>query len=114
MPCHNIKYGKRAHILPFDHSIEGLSGNIFDIYLEAYRPVHKGDIFLVRGGMGTSEFRVIQTDPTEFCIVAQDAVIHTGKCPCASRISLLTCSKQQRVNQSSAKTRSQTFRCRLR
>ncbi|KAF8171766.1 hypothetical protein K438DRAFT_1612760, partial [Mycena galopus ATCC 62051] len=83
MPCHDIKYGKRARILPFDHSIEGLSGNIFNIYLEgtylrsatgncclplciAYRPVRKGDIFLVRGGMGTSEFMVIQTDPTEF------------------------------------------------
>ena len=24
------------------------------------------------------EFKVIETDPSEFCIVAQDTVIHTG------------------------------------
>ncbi|GJE99275.1 AAA family ATPase [Phanerochaete sordida] len=80
--CLDIKYGKRVHILPFDDSIEGLSGNIFDVYLkpyflEAYRPVRKGDTFLVRGGMRTVEFKVIETDPAEFCIVAQDTVIHT-------------------------------------
>jgi transitional endoplasmic reticulum ATPase len=45
----------------------------------AYRPVRKGDTFLVRGGMRTVEFKVIETDPSEFCIVAQDTVIHTGE-----------------------------------
>ena len=102
--CLDIKYGKRVHILPFDDSIEGLSGNIFDVYLKpyflegefsttcvkpvrsnpllsAYRPVRKGDTFLVRGGMRTVEFKVIETDPAEFCIVAQDTVIHTGMYP---------------------------------
>ena len=44
----------------------------------AYRPVRKGDTFLVRGGMRTVEFKVIETDPAEYCIVAQDTVIHTG------------------------------------
>lgn len=100
--CMDIKYGKRVHILPFDDSVEGLSGNIFDVYLKpyflegvyplldvlhtsltnrfitAYRPLRKGDTFLVRGGMRTVEFKVIETDPSEFCIVAQDTVIHTG------------------------------------
>ena len=89
------------NILPFDDSIEGLSGNIFNVYLKpyflegtwffslsimiltswslvAYRPVRKGDTFLVRDGMQTVEFKVIETDPLEFCIVAQDTVIHTG------------------------------------
>lgn len=80
----NIEYGKRIHVLPFDDSVEGLSGNIFDVYikpyfLEAYRPVRKGDTFLVRGGMRPVEFKVIETDPAEYCIVAQDTVIHTGK-----------------------------------
>lgn len=28
--------------------------------------------------MRTVEFKVIETDPSEFCIVAQDTVIHTG------------------------------------
>lgn len=35
-PCLDIKYGKRVHILPFDDSVEGLSGNIFDVYLKPY------------------------------------------------------------------------------
>ncbi|KAK6972328.1 P-loop containing nucleoside triphosphate hydrolase protein [Favolaschia claudopus] len=57
----------RAHILPFEDSVEGLT----------YRPVRKGDTFLVRGGMRTVESKVMETDPAEFCIVAQDTVIHT-------------------------------------
>ena len=34
--CSDIKYGKRIHVLPFDDSVEGLSGNIFDVYLKPY------------------------------------------------------------------------------
>ena len=34
--CPEIKYGKRIHVLPFDDSIEGLTGNIFDVYLKPY------------------------------------------------------------------------------
>ena len=34
--CLDIKYGKRVHILPFDDSVEGLSGNIFDVYIKPY------------------------------------------------------------------------------
>jgi len=34
--CPDIKYGKRVHVLPFDDSVEGLSGNIFDVYLKPY------------------------------------------------------------------------------
>ncbi|KAJ7582282.1 P-loop containing nucleoside triphosphate hydrolase protein [Mycena floridula] len=81
-PCQDIKYGKRVHILPFDDALEGLAGNVFEVFLkpyflEAYRPVRKGDTFLVRASMRTAEFKVIETDPAEFCIVAQDTVIHT-------------------------------------
>jgi hypothetical protein len=36
-------------------------------------------MFLIRGGMRTVKFKVIKTDPSEFRIVAQDTVIHTGK-----------------------------------
>lgn len=80
-PCPDIKYGKRIHVLPIDDTIEGLSGNLFDLYLkpyflEAYRPVRKGDLFLVRGGMRAVEFKVVETDPEEYCIVAPDTVIH--------------------------------------
>lgn len=32
--CPNVKYGKRVHILPIADSIEGLTGNLFDVYLK--------------------------------------------------------------------------------
>ncbi|KAG1758962.1 hypothetical protein EDD22DRAFT_956355 [Suillus occidentalis] len=44
----------------------------------------KGDTFLVRGSMRTVEFKVIETDSAEFCIVAQDTVIHTEGDPIKS------------------------------
>jgi transitional endoplasmic reticulum ATPase len=77
----DVKYGKRIHVLPIDDTIEGLTGNLFETYLkpyflEAYRPVRKGDLFLVRGGMRAVEFKVVETDPDPFCIVAPDTVIH--------------------------------------
>merc|ERR1712173_39489 len=79
--CSDIKYGKRIHGLPIDDTVEGLSGNWFEVYLkpyflEAYRPIHKGDNFIIRGGMRAVEFKVIETDPAPFCIVAPATVIH--------------------------------------
>lgn len=79
--CPDVKYGKRIHVLPIDDTIEGLSGNLFDLFLkpyflEAYRPVRKGDTFLVNAGMRGVEFKVVETDPAEYCIVAPDTVIH--------------------------------------
>lgn len=80
-PCTDIKYGQRVHILPLDDTIEGVTGNLFDVYLkpyflEAYRPVRKGNTFIVRGGMRAVEFKVVECDPSPYCIVAQDTVIH--------------------------------------
>jgi len=79
--CPDVKYGKRIHVLPIDDSVEGLTGSIFDVYLkpyfmEAYRPVCKGDLFQVRGGMRAVDFKVVETDPNPYCIVAPDTVIH--------------------------------------
>jgi len=79
--CPDVKYGKRVHVLPIDDTVEGLTGSLFDVFLkpyflEAYRPLRKGDIFLVRGGMRGVEFKVIQTDPDPYCIVAPETVIH--------------------------------------
>merc|ERR1712142_1137344 len=80
-PCPDVKYGKRIHVLPIDDAVEGITGNLFEVYLkpyflEAYRPVRKGDIFMVRGGMRAIEFKIVETDPEPFCIVAPDTVIH--------------------------------------
>ncbi|KAL0417690.1 UNVERIFIED_CONTAM: Cell division cycle protein 48 [Sesamum radiatum] len=66
--CPDVKYGKRVHILPLDDTIEAY-------FLEAYRPVRKGDHFLVRGGMRSVEFKVIETDPGEYCVVSPDTEI---------------------------------------
>merc|ERR1719333_248880 len=34
--CPDVKYGKRVHILPIDDTIEGVSGNLFDVFLKPY------------------------------------------------------------------------------
>ena len=65
--CPDVKYGKRIHVLPIDDTIEGLTGNWFEVFLkpyflEAYRPVHKGDTFIVRGNMRAVEFKVSITE----------------------------------------------------
>ena len=70
--CPDIKYGTRVHILPVDDAIEGVIENLFDAYLkpyflEAYCPMRKGDLFLVRGGIRSVEFKVIESDPPEYC-----------------------------------------------
>jgi hypothetical protein len=46
LQCADVKYGKRIHVLPIDDTIEGVTGNLFDVFLkpyflEAYRPVRK-------------------------------------------------------------------------
>ncbi|CAM0880467.1 unnamed protein product [Alopecurus aequalis] len=76
-------YGKRVHILPVDDTIEGVTGDLFESYLkpyfvDAYRPVRKGDLFLVRGGMRSVEFKVMEVDVDsghEYCIVARETEI---------------------------------------
>ena len=34
--CPDVKYGKRIHVLPIDDTIEGLTGNWFEVYLKPY------------------------------------------------------------------------------
>ncbi|CAN6625468.1 cell division control protein 48 [Trichomonascus vanleenenianus] len=80
-PCPDIKYAKRISCLPIADTVEGLTGSLFDVYLkpyfvEAYRPVRKGDMFTVRGGMRAVDFKVVEVDPPEYAIVAQDTIIH--------------------------------------
>jgi len=78
-----VPYGKAVHVLPFDDSIQGISGNLFETYLkpyflEAYRPVKKGDTFIVREGFRPVEFKVMEVDPPEtgVCIVEPQTKIH--------------------------------------
>lgn len=80
-PVADIKYASRVHVLPIDDTVDGITGSLFDVYLkpyflDAYRPLRKGDLFLVRGGMRAVEFKVVECDPSPYCIVAQDTIIH--------------------------------------
>lgn len=79
-PCPDIPNGNRVHVLPLDDTIEGVTGNLTQTFLvpyfkDCYRPVRKGDTFLVRGGFKAVEFKVVETDPGEFCIVAPQTMI---------------------------------------
>lgn len=43
-PSPDVKYGAKIHVLPIDDTVEGITGNLFEVYLkpyflEAYRPV---------------------------------------------------------------------------
>jgi transitional endoplasmic reticulum ATPase len=61
------------------------------VVFPAYRPVRKGDHFLVHGSKRAVEFKIIECDPPEYCIVAGDTIIHTG-------ILLHPCTKTDRAN----------------
>ncbi|KAF6212197.1 hypothetical protein GE061_012718 [Apolygus lucorum] len=80
--CSQVSHGIRIHVLPIDDTVEGLTGNLYEVFLkpyflEAYRPVHKGDIFIVRGGLRAVEFKVVETYPADYCLVAPDTIIRT-------------------------------------
>mmetsp|Transcript_6325 Transcript_6325/g.8834 ORF Transcript_6325/g.8834 Transcript_6325/m.8834 type:complete len:814 (-) Transcript_6325:131-2572(-) len=77
----DVPYCKKVHILPLDDTIEGVSGNLFDAYLkpyflEAYRPLRKGDLFLVRAAMHPVEFKIVEMDPDNYGVCAPDTEIH--------------------------------------
>ncbi|KAB2089079.1 hypothetical protein ES319_A03G039400v1 [Gossypium barbadense] len=65
--CADIPYANRIHILPIDDTVEGL---LFAYLSDCYRNVWKGDLFQVRGGMRSVEFKVMETDPAQYCVVA--------------------------------------------
>lgn len=67
--------------------------NLFEVYLkpyflEAYRPIHVDDVFVVRGGMRAIEFKVVKTDPAPYCIVASDTVIYCDGDPIKREVSV--------------------------
>lgn len=73
---------KKIHILPYADSIEGLTGNLTQAYLQPYfrdanRPLYKGNTFIVRGNFRPVEFKVVATEPSDFGIVAADTVLFT-------------------------------------
>lgn len=80
--CPEIKFASRISVLPIADTIEGLTGSLFDVFLkpyfvDAYRPVRKGDHFVVRGSMRQVEFKVVEVEPEDYAIVSQDTIIHS-------------------------------------
>jgi transitional endoplasmic reticulum ATPase len=72
----------RIHILPMDDTIEGISGDLTTTYLipyfrDAYRPLKKGDLFIVRGGFKAVEFKVVACEPKDYGIVAPSTMLFT-------------------------------------
>ena len=72
----------KIHILPYADTIEGLAGDLATTYLipyfkDAFRPVHKGDSFVVRGNFKPVEFKIVATDPGDFGIVTSATVLFT-------------------------------------
>ena len=70
--CPNLT---KIHILPIDDTIEGITGDLAATYLipyfrDAYRPIKKDDLFLVRGGFKAVEFKVVATEPGDYGLVS--------------------------------------------
>ena len=86
----NIPYGTKVSVLPFADSVEGITGNLFEVWLkpyfsQAYRPVKVNDTFVVRGNMRAIEFKVTAIEvaarnegaeiTAPYCIVGPDTQI---------------------------------------
>ena len=81
-PATNVPNAVKIHILPLADTIEGLQGNIAQTYLvpyfrDSYRPIHKGDLFLVRGAFKPVEFKIVEVDPAEFAVVTAKTELFT-------------------------------------
>ena len=67
-------------VAPFADTIEGVTGDITKSHLipyfkDSYRPVKKGDCFLVRGNMKALEFKVVEIEPKDFGIVTDNTML---------------------------------------
>lgn len=98
----DIKRGKCINVVPYAHTVKCFTGYIHllqalqsvfqvknssvlysvisDVFLKPYfseanRPLHQGDTFTVRGAMQNMEFKVVETDPSPYCIVAPETVV---------------------------------------
>lgn len=81
----DVKAAKSISVVPFEDTIEGLGGDIFDVFVkpyfkDAFRPLKVGDHFIARGGMRAVEFKVTNIEAAdgeeEFCTVGPQTVIN--------------------------------------
>ena len=76
-----IKNAQKVHILPLDDTIEGVTGNLFEVYLkpyflDAYRPVTKGDLFIIYKAMHPVEFKIVGVEPDQYGLVTHETEIY--------------------------------------
>jgi transitional endoplasmic reticulum ATPase len=80
-PTDKVPNLTRLHVLPIDDSVEGFSGDFTPLltayFKDAYRPVTQGDLFLVKGGLKSIEFKVVATEPGNYGLVGPGCVLHT-------------------------------------
>jgi transitional endoplasmic reticulum ATPase len=84
--CNDCPYCEKVVIRPFKDTIQGLTGDLFDGFLKPYfaptfRPIRKGDTFLVNAMMRTVEFKIVDCEPGEYCSVTNNTQIFTDGDP---------------------------------
>jgi transitional endoplasmic reticulum ATPase len=77
----DLKFGKRIHVLPFEDTALDIKKNLFDdflkpYFLDSYRPIKKGDSFKIKSEENFIEFKVVEIDPVDYCIVGPDTIIY--------------------------------------
>ncbi|KAM0714620.1 hypothetical protein Q7P37_009916 [Cladosporium fusiforme] len=78
--CLDAKYLKRGVILPMADTFGDITSSPFDLFLAPYfyatfRPLRQGDVFTCNVETGQPQFRVVEVDPPEGGIVAQNTTI---------------------------------------
>jgi transitional endoplasmic reticulum ATPase len=78
----DVKFAKTVQVTPFADTIEGLTGDLFEVYvkpyfLERFRPLKLGDTFVARAAMRAVEFKVTSVEGADgedmdYCIVGSD------------------------------------------
>ena len=77
----DLKFGKRIHVLPFEDTILDLKQNLFEdflkpYFLDSYRPIKKGDTLKIKNHEHSVEFKIMEIDPVDYCIVGPDTIIY--------------------------------------
>ena len=66
----DIKFAKKIVALPFKDTVDGISGDLNEVFLKPYfedkaRPIRINDIFVARGGMRAVEFKIVAIEGGE-------------------------------------------------
>ncbi len=82
--CTDIRYGKRIRIAPIKDTVRAIKGSLYEHYLQPYflnisRPMCKDDTFIARAGKDAVEFKVMDTDPSPYCMVTPKTIITVDK-----------------------------------